>query len=482
MTRSKRAPLNIVGNIASALFGVLDSEYAEKLSATIDNIKGNEAHLLELIKNQTSLIDSTENVLKRDEEAIQGQLRIVDLRLNEIIDRINNYTEKLHQQKMTELFSTLALEVILMSSNYQRAQAAILDVLIDTHHGKINPLLLTPNQLKQEMTTIKDHLPSSLRLPAKHNDLLQLYHLMKVEGRPTSRHIIFQIKLPLLAFEEFEIFHIVPVPVIVNNTFMAIKPTADFMVVNLHRDQYYPLTEQEFDACVSIGEADYLCTQKHPIYRKGSNVSSCELSFIAHSSPGANCKIMNAETFPKWIQLRNPNQWIYSVRNPTVLNIVCGSTMIQKTIEGTGTLTLQEKCELKQEFLTLRSHNKYPKIMRSSFAPTENLSNLVNPESLAPLDHISLRYANHREELQVLQKQILELHQAEKLPKPSNSTIIHQFTLGYAALILGVCIAGFLICFKWKDYKKKSIKRVPTPRPRTTVNPPFTISIDEEEV
>nr|XP_044248843.1 uncharacterized protein LOC123002543 [Drosophila takahashii] len=75
---TRRSPLNIVGNIASSLFGVLDTEYAKKMSLTIEKVKTNEDYLLELVKNQTSIIDSTINIMKRDEAAIDRRIRIMN--------------------------------------------------------------------------------------------------------------------------------------------------------------------------------------------------------------------------------------------------------------------------------------------------------------------------------------------------------------------------------------------------------------------
>ena len=46
--RIKRAPLDIVGNIANSLFGVLDSQYAKDMADTIKKVKRNENYLIDL--------------------------------------------------------------------------------------------------------------------------------------------------------------------------------------------------------------------------------------------------------------------------------------------------------------------------------------------------------------------------------------------------------------------------------------------------
>lgn len=65
-TRTKRGLLNIVGNIANQLFGVLDNKFAEKYEEDIAMGTENQQYMLELMKNQTSITEATDNILKNN--------------------------------------------------------------------------------------------------------------------------------------------------------------------------------------------------------------------------------------------------------------------------------------------------------------------------------------------------------------------------------------------------------------------------------
>lgn len=71
--RSRRGLFNFVGSLHNFLWGTLDQNYADEMSDTIDKVKGNEDELLKLIKNQTSIMESTKNLLKKTDQDIKDQ-------------------------------------------------------------------------------------------------------------------------------------------------------------------------------------------------------------------------------------------------------------------------------------------------------------------------------------------------------------------------------------------------------------------------
>lgn len=177
----------------------------------------------------------------------------------------------------------------------------------------MNPQLIPPSQLLEEISKIKTQLPSSLKLPVTPNDALSLYNLMHIVARPSLNNVIFKITLPILAADNFELFHVIPVPVKVNNTFTAIQPSFLYILLNLFRDQCYPMTEQELSSCVSIREENIIGKQRRPMYRNESSVSACEINFMNQDRQSASCRITKIEGGPHGIQLHAANQWIYSV-------------------------------------------------------------------------------------------------------------------------------------------------------------------------
>ena len=61
-------------NIAHSLFRFLDSVYAKDMTEIILKANGNENYVIYLLKNQTSVIDCTQNILRRSEAAMTKPL------------------------------------------------------------------------------------------------------------------------------------------------------------------------------------------------------------------------------------------------------------------------------------------------------------------------------------------------------------------------------------------------------------------------
>lgn len=89
------------------------------------------------------------------------------------------------------------MQLFLLAGKLQKIQVCVSDTLINTHDGKINPLLLTLLQLQKEIKQIKTHMPQSLEPP-------ELYKLIKIKGGLTWHYtndtmVAIHICSPMLA-------------------------------------------------------------------------------------------------------------------------------------------------------------------------------------------------------------------------------------------------------------------------------------------
>lgn len=474
--RAKRGAMNIVGNIAGSLFGVLDNEYAKKMSQTIDEIRNNEDHLMNLLRNQTSVIDSTINLLRTDATTTSLRFKQIGSQLNKLAEQLNHVSTDEFQIKLHQMFLSISAQLTLLMVNMQRVQGALLDVLADTHHGRINSLLLSTNQLKEELKTIRAHLPPLLKLPVDSDDFLQLYKLMTLKGGLGPHNAVFQITIPLINPEQFEIFKMIPVPTYINNTMIIIKPCASALAVGPHRDQYIPLNTADLQQCTVISSDRRLCFNLQAKYQKTSESCACELGLLVNE-PQPTCILERARTNSTWIQLEKKNQWIFALRTPTRITTVCDQDSSQLTLEGTGLLTLEPECTIKGESISITGYQTFSTTLKTAFASFGNASQLARPTQIKQIlsNFSTADYAEQIQNLTTLQTMLNKID-IRSLP--------HHFQMQYhvntsLSIIALICSGLFLIIGIWRWRSKarttSDIKPDPAPRRRTAAD--FSVHI-----
>ncbi|KAM3957318.1 LOW QUALITY PROTEIN: uncharacterized protein ACR2FA_008699 [Aphomia sociella] len=170
--RIRRGLINAFGSIANTLFGVLDESLAEKYNIN-KLIQNKEDHITQLWKNQTSIIEAEYNILKRTEETIDEQHKIINRHLNYLV--------------------------------------------------------LTPQQLSYELQIIANQISKELTLPIEsiQSNLYSVYKLLKIKARMTEEYLIFEITLPLINRDNFQLYRLIPVPYQIGQSMVTIQSIAE---------------------------------------------------------------------------------------------------------------------------------------------------------------------------------------------------------------------------------------------------------------
>ena len=169
--RTKRGLINAIGVVGKELFGTLDAQDGQHFNDEITKSRNNEEHLLSLLKNQTSIIELTKNILKKDDELMHQQFS----QLHRQIITLQAKTGEASQQ-----YLSILLYLTINMNGYQETQNAFLDMLTQLHDGKIPLSMLTPEQLAKQRLLIKKDLPHNLITPleTEGQSLLTTYSLM----------------------------------------------------------------------------------------------------------------------------------------------------------------------------------------------------------------------------------------------------------------------------------------------------------------
>lgn len=375
-SRHKRAaPLNVVGWIGHELFGVMAADQADHIENQMNLVDQNEEHLLNLIKNQSSIVDTTVALIQNTEEEINKNYA----KLESVLDTMTNETDKIRKN---EKVIGLALYTSLLIHRFRGIQRDLVDTVTDVHQGHISSNVFNPQQLREQLIMINNNLPSGSKLPGNsQQDIKSLYKLITGKARVTTENMLLDLVLPLVSSTELQLFHIVPFPINHEGNQLSIIPESEYISISLKRDKFYQLNEKHMQNCIKPTATLFICKMKEPMYNIQSEKSRCERDLIANTDrPSSNCRFNLTTTQSFWIPLKRKNHWIFGTKQQLTLNVVCSDKPYATSIQGTGLMEVEPGCEVIQSTMSIIAEANKAIEGQFNFYPPINLSATVTKE------------------------------------------------------------------------------------------------------
>ncbi|XP_073814311.1 uncharacterized protein [Musca autumnalis] len=259
-----------------------------------------------------------------------------------------------------------------------------LQELTDAHHNRKSPLLLTPHQLLSELQTIKAHIPPPRALPIREENLTEFFKLMTSKGSLMRNSIIFKIRRPLVDLQQYDLFNMVPIPMIRSGQFISILLKSPVLAVNAHRDEFISLTADEMHRCIHTTNDVFICN-KQAKFNKGDRSHLCELNFFLNKSSEA-FDLQSTVSHQPWTQMARKNRWMFTLANMTEVTFVCGTKMTHLEAQGPGTLEVGSDCTLKDNTVTIYGHYENKTIVHTSYLRLKALDTIASPSKLVLLN------------------------------------------------------------------------------------------------
>lgn len=333
-SRQRRAALDIVGNIASDLFGVLDSRSAEKYARDLSQLFNNDHHLMQLLQNHTSVVESTLNIVKHNGEELERQAS----HFNTMAKRIQEYSHQVTAQQNFDMIITFLSQMI---SDYGRKQDEIIRITVDSKRNAISHFLLSPQQVERQIDLISRHVGNKFLVPNE----LDIYSIGKITYHRVNDQYIFKIVIPLFKPQKYRIYEIISVPIKHDEHFMWIKNSFKYLIASTDREYYQYLTEANLNECVPLTNSDEIMCEK-PNHWFMASREDCAWNLFNHLQSG-KCEFSSTNRFPFWKELKTGSQFLFVTDEPIKLTAICGDSVAHKTVSGEGIMSLVEGCTVK---------------------------------------------------------------------------------------------------------------------------------------
>jgi len=266
--------------------------------------------------------------------------------IRSVSDQVINKTIELDYKTRTQ-DSYMLLNVLL--GQYAFETNYISEMINLARAGQIHSGVLPIETVQESMKEIKLSLPKGTSLPFGIDDIepYNLYKLSEVSVVYQNQLLMFNIKIPLVDQQNFNLYNIIPMPFkIKNNQFAYVKNTYDYIAISPSNEYFTTFTPQQLNSCKQIHHY-YICYAIQPVHSKNSN-TNCEMALFTKKKEKTQiCEYLYFELLGSiFHKLEFRNTWIYTTEKENVV-LTCGVDEKTETIEiiGTGLLTISDQCK-----------------------------------------------------------------------------------------------------------------------------------------
>lgn len=233
--RSKRAWFDILGRGAKVLFGVLDQDDANYYNAKISDFDKHERDTLELVKQQTKVVQTTINNFNETISSLNFNEKLLTENLIKIKNNLNDDSKVINVVKLVSLLNE---HVYIFSSLMHELQLEIMtlnNAILDANQGSLNPNVMSPQRLAEELSSLLDHLPRGLEfpVPCDVDHMHILMNLITLKVYIQNHQLVYVIKIPLLEPQIYYLYKINHLPTKLEDLkFVMLEPTTKYLAVN----------------------------------------------------------------------------------------------------------------------------------------------------------------------------------------------------------------------------------------------------------
>ncbi|XP_053672178.1 uncharacterized protein LOC128722533 [Anopheles nili] len=308
-------------------FGLMDDADRDEIRDKFDKVNQQltvESSSLKMFYNTTNealavLTGNTFHVDPNKPHAIdftrEGQLLLMDIVLNKIIAKKNLLMRLLQTSTSIELKDSI----------------------------------ISPTQLLAELQKVQKILPDEFMFPVdlKLRDVLKLYPLSKVVANVDNCKVIVNILIPLSNRLQYRTLKGTSVPMLTDGIMKMIVLEKDIMAINTTSHTGLVMTYGEYKQCVHLN--DFSLCDAHHLMRNLTTTDDCiVVTYAADTNRDSDCRLTRVQMRNQfWIQLADPNVWIYVVPNFTDATIQYGGNRRKLlTLHGVGMLKLLRMCHV----------------------------------------------------------------------------------------------------------------------------------------
>lgn len=377
--RITRAPIEIIGTAAKYLFGILNTDDAEKYATDINNLQENANYAYDLIQQQTTLIEGTITTQKTTVSELQSHLISVNEHLEEIEKQTSNHFAMLHTiAQFNSLSTTITLAII----HHEELTRKVFNLLTNTLHGKITDII-PPTQLKLNMREIATHLKSNQKLPSniESESIYTCYKYTEIKSILHEDKVMIEVKIPIINTEPWTFFNTIALPIRKQTDTYIMHTDHKQIFTNNNHNIFIPASTDTLKNCIAVGDQT-ICKTRGQL---ASTDKICELTLLNDPNIKEIPSECNIQPIIKknYVLKVNENQYFLSTQDFYTVRATCNDETKDISIHSDGYLNVATGCTIVSDFFKINTPTTHIKTEFLIVKPAIKLDQFeVTPQQL----------------------------------------------------------------------------------------------------
>lgn len=245
----------------------------------------------------------------------------------------------------------------------------------------------------------------------------------------------------MISRETFQLFHIIPIPVLHDDQLISLNLESRYLAVNMDRSRFWKLDDKTIHSCKKLKTGKIICFNGQQMFSPEKDLVGCEKNLLTHKNiPHKNCeiKVLSQAENVIWIKMHAQNNWMAYTRQKQAIDIICDTTIKTVFLEGVSTIQLEPGCQIKNANTIINAVGTNYSEIHNAFIPVANLSNTL---TLYQIDKVPETYLKKSTNLQDLQNFIQHQKEMNKKTPPININHhdIQQYCMIYIIIFAIFC-------------------------------------------
>lgn len=136
--RNRRAVLDFLGNMIGDVFGIMDSRSKQQYMRDLSGLLANDEHLLKLVRNQTSVVEKTFNILRNNDEELSRQNE-------QFVNFTRRIDKTMDEYAAASFFNDAVAHMVQRIQEFDAQIEILLETIFDSRKHHINHNLFPPS-------------------------------------------------------------------------------------------------------------------------------------------------------------------------------------------------------------------------------------------------------------------------------------------------------------------------------------------------